>query len=249
MRAFNASDLLTVWERGTNSPPGERALMLLLAAFPDAPPAALAHLTIGQRDLVLIKLREMTFGSKLAGIAVCPDCGEKVEMDFDSRDIAASGASLPDFQNKDGAGITLSLPGWELRFRLPTSADLASLPAEVSQAKAKLLETCVLEASHEGKAVQAANLPEEVVVALSESMAKEDPYANIVIAPKCPACGHEWQMIFDILGYFMSEINVWAARMTREVHRLASAYGWPEADILAMSAFRRQRYLELIGGS
>jgi hypothetical protein len=37
--------------------------------------------------------------------------------------------------------------------------------------------------------------------------------------------------------------------MVREVHRMASAYGWREADILAMSAFRRQRYLELIGES
>jgi hypothetical protein len=33
----------------------------------------------------------------------------------------------------------------------------------------------------------------------------------------------------------------------REVHTLAAMYGWRETDILAMSAWRRQRYLEMIG--
>lgn len=250
MRSFSASDLLTVWERGLNGSPAERALLLLRSAFPDAPSASLARLTIGQRDLCLLKLREMTFGSKLTGVAACPDCREQVELDFDIRDIAADEARLPDFQDDEAVNeIPLTLPGWELRFRLPTNADLASLQADASQAKTILLEACVLEASHEGKSAQTSELPDEVVAALSERMAKEDPYLNISFALKCPACGHEWQMIFDIVGYFMSEITFWAARMMREVHRLASAYGWREADILAMSAWRRQRYLEFISGN
>jgi hypothetical protein len=32
----------------------------------------------------------------------------------------------------------------------------------------------------------------------------------------------------------------------REVHRLARVYGWREADILSMSASRRQFYLEMV---
>jgi hypothetical protein len=32
----------------------------------------------------------------------------------------------------------------------------------------------------------------------------------------------------------------------REVHLLASAYGWRESDILAMTPWRRQLYLELV---
>jgi hypothetical protein len=32
----------------------------------------------------------------------------------------------------------------------------------------------------------------------------------------------------------------------RDVHQLASAYGWSEHDILTMSAGRRQLYLELV---
>jgi hypothetical protein len=251
LRQFSASDLLAVWERGLNSPPGEKALSLLRSAIPDAQPTALGQLTIGQRDLYLLKLREMTFGTEVTGIAVCPECSEQVELDFDSREIFDAGARLPDIQAKDKAGneFLMDLPGWELKFRLPTCADMTSLPADIPQAQTKLLEACLLEARHEGQAIQAANLPEEVVTALAERMAREDPFLNISLALKCPVCSHEWQMIFDIVTYFMSEINFWAARLMREVHRLASTYGWHEADILAMSAWRRQRYLELISGS
>jgi hypothetical protein len=32
-----------------------------------------------------------------------------------------------------------------------------------------------------------------------------------------------------------------------EVHRLAQAYGWREAEILALSEARRHAYLELVG--
>lgn len=251
MRSFSASDLLAVWERGLNNPPAEKALILLRSAFPDAPSAALAQLTVGQRDLCLLKLREVTFGTKLSGIAVCPDCNEQVELDFDTRDIASAEARLPDFQVLDKASneFLLELPGWELRYRLPTGADMVFLSADNFQGQTKLLEACLLESRHEDQDVKAADLPEEVVAALAERMAGEDPFLNISLALKCPACNHEWQMIFDIVTYFMSEINFWASRMLREVHRLASVYGWHEADILAMSAWRRQRYLELIGGS
>jgi uncharacterized protein (UPF0212 family) len=229
-------------------PPAEKALLLLKAAYPDAPSVALANLTIGQRDLCLLKLREMTFGTQLTGVAVCPECGERVELDFDSSDIADASARLPDFEAETGNNeYLLNLPGWELRFRLPTNADMATLSPDSIQAQTKLLEACLIDARHEGETVQPADFPEEVVTAIAERMAQEDPYLNISIALKCPECGRQWQMIFDIVSYFTSEINAWAARIMREVHHLASAYGWREMDILSMSAWRRQQYLELIG--
>ena len=50
----------------------------------------------------------------------------------------------------------------------------------------------------------------------------------------------------DIASFFWSEIHSWAQRALREVATLARAYGWREADILSMSARRRQAYLEMI---
>jgi hypothetical protein len=36
--------------------------------------------------------------------------------------------------------------------------------------------------------------------------------------------------------------------MLRDVHALATAYGWREADIVAMSPWRRQVYLDMVSG-
>jgi hypothetical protein len=78
-------------------------------------------------------------------------------------------------------------------------------------------------------------------------MAQADPQADVQLALCCPRCSHEWQEVFDIVSFFWSEISAWTARILREVHTLACAYGWREADILAMSPGRRQCYLEMLG--
>ena len=74
-----------------------------------------------------------------------------------------------------------------------------------------------------------------------------DPLAAIDIPLDCLNCGHQWQPLFDIVSFFWTEIAAQARRLLREVHTLARYYGWREADILAMSAIRRQFYLEMGG--
>ena len=61
----------------------------------------------------------------------------------------------------------------------------------------------------------------------------------------CPKCGSRWHSTFDIVSYFWSELEVRAKRQLWEVHTLAAAYGWSEADILDMSPMRRQLYMEM----
>jgi hypothetical protein len=53
-------------------------------------------------------------------------------------------------------------------------------------------------------------------------------------------------MAFDIAAYLWQEVDARARRALRDTHTLARAYGWREADILAMSDFRRQQYLEMV---
>ena len=52
---------------------------------------------------------------------------------------------------------------------------------------------------------------------------------------------------FDIVSFFWSELTAWSIRILDHVHRLASAYGWSEADILTMTPSRREMYLARIG--
>ena len=88
-----------------------------------------------------------------------------------------------------------------------------------------------------------------IAEAVMERLAAADPQADVWIDLTCPACGRNWQEEFGILSFFWSEIHGWAARILREVHELARAYGWREAEILALSPWRRQAYLEMLSGS
>ncbi len=78
-------------------------------------------------------------------------------------------------------------------------------------------------------------------------MAQADPLAETRLALECPSCAHAWEESFDIAGFLWEEIEARARRIVFDVHALASAYGWTEAQILALSAVSRRRalYLEM----
>jgi uncharacterized protein (UPF0212 family) len=247
MHPLSAWELLDVWERGLAQPPVQRVLTLLAAADPEAPPDALAALSIGQRDARLLTLREWTFGPQLVSLATCPGCSERLELTFNVADIRVPSPS----QGEGWEGVetlSLSAASHEVRFRLPNSLDLAAIAEheDVTATRRLLLERCLLGAQHDGEEVALDQLPDGVIDALVKRMGQADPQADVQLDLSCPACGHQWQAAFDIASFFWSEINAWAYRILREVYILASAYGWREADILAMSPWRRQLYLEMV---
>ena len=251
MYALSAADLLGIWENGAGKTPVEQALAILRVAFPRATNAKLMQLTIGQRDACLIHLHDLTFGPRLKGLTNCPACDERLELDFDGRDLLASSSPLLDPESTEllNAESSFRFNAYEVTYRLPTSADLinSSDLTDSSALKEKILQACVVSVVCDGAAKDIKELPENIFDELAQHMDKADPLANLTLAASCPACGHTWQIIFDIVSYFWSEINAWAIRLLHEIHLLASAYGWSEKDLLNMSAWRRQRYLELIG--
>jgi hypothetical protein len=229
MRALSANELLSVWECGNGQPPVQRALSMLAAGCPEASSDSLARLTIGQRDARLLELREVTFGPGLTGVTGCPECGEKIELTLNSSDLhLATAGELP-------AELTVHSNGRELRFRLPTSADL--LAADNPE---QLLERCLLSGGN--------HVRQNLRTAASEKMSSADPMADIHLALNCPSCEHKWEAPFDIVAFFWREISAAARRLLREVHTLASAYGWTETEILSLSPTRRRAYLELANG-
>lgn len=246
MHALSASQLLDVWEQGLAQQSAQRALTLLSAASPQTPPDMLAERSIGHRDADLLTLREWTFGSKLASVTTCPACRERLELSFNVADIRVSPES-------EAAGVlSLSVADYDLRFRLPNSRDLAAFADrdcgdDAETTSHRLLERCLLDAQQGGKQMSVDELPADVIDAIVERMAGADPQADVQLALNCPVCEHQWKATFDILTYFWSEIEAWVQRTLREVHSLASAYGWREADILAMSAWRRRFYLQTVG--
>jgi hypothetical protein len=246
MQGLSAADLVRVWERGLTQLPLKRTLTLLGIAAPDIPEETLGNLSIGERDSRLLSLRERTFGPQLNSLTLCPGCSDRLELTFDVSDIRAAASSTAE----SGAALSLRVADYEASFRLPNSRDLIAIAGSQDLAASRQLvfQRCVLTARHKGEDCAPELLPPDIVDAIVVHMAQADPQADVQLALSCPQCEHEWQAVFDIVSFFWSEIVAWASRILREVHTLACAYGWREADILAMSPWRRQCYLQMVGG-
>jgi hypothetical protein len=242
MRDLAAAEILEAWERGIAQSPHQRALELLSYMYPEASRDWAAGLSVGQRDAELLALRERTFGPEMAAVAVCPQCGRQLDITLNTAEMRS--VRLPE----PAETTELKIAGYELRFRLPNSDDLAALTAsDYDECRKQLLGRCLFSLQYDGAPRTLNELPDEVVEAVSEQMAKADPLADIQLALSCPFCGLGWKAAFDIVSFLWREIESLAGRLLRDVHTLAFAYGWHERDILALSPMRRQFYLALIG--
>jgi hypothetical protein len=218
MYAIEASHLAEAWERGQGQHPLHRALTLLSVAEPEHSVDDLAALPIGERDRRLLALRRRLFGARFEAWASCPSCSEKLDLNFTADQLPSDP------------------PRGEVK--LPTTADLLAVAKDPpEQRAAALLARCA------GSGLS----PDEAAEA-EKRLAEADPMADIELRLMCPSCQHEWTAVFDIASFLWTELNDWIVRLFSEVHILARAYGWSEAEILAMGARRRQVYLDLVAG-
>lgn len=252
MKPLSAAELLDVWERGLTQYPVQRSLNLLAAACPDQSLEQLGNLSIGQRDALLLTLREWMFGSQLVSVVHCPNCRDRLELTFTVNDIRVS-------SNTDLTEVKLvQVDDYKVKFRLPNSLDLTTLvsnrmsadAATVNETTAQqhLLDCCILSIYQGDTERTLHEVPVAILDVVIEKMANADPQADVRLNLSCPTCHHQWQSTFDIGSFFWTEIHTWANRILREVYTLASAYSWRESDILAMSSLRRQLYLGMVGG-
>jgi hypothetical protein len=252
VRGLTAAELLDVWERGQDRPPVEQVL-LLLALCTGMGPDALAALSIGRRDALLLHTRRQTFGDTLAGWAECPECRERLEFATSVGDLLPATSSDPDellLAIGEPEHFDARVGELDIRMRAPNSLDVMAIGACADGAAARrlLVERCVVCAQRGAAALSISDLGEEVVAQIAAQTTERDPLSETLLDTRCPACGARWQALFDIATFFWQELAAQAQRLLREVHLLARAYGWREADTLALSARRRQSYIELIEG-
>jgi hypothetical protein len=232
MRGLSEREILPLWERGAHRETLGRARALLAAACPELADDDAAALTVGERDALLLELRERSLGPALDGFVACPGCGEPLELELDSRQLrwaADKGSPTP------GEFVV----GEErVRFRPLTCGDLevAAATADPEAARRTLAEQCLLEP---------AELSDELLTALSAALAERDPGAEMLVALTCPECGLAWETVFDIVTFLWSEVTAYARRLLHEVATLAHSFGWRETEILELTAARRRHYLEL----
>jgi hypothetical protein len=226
------AEILGLWEAGRMLHPLDRGLLAARAGSPRADGNA-ADWPLGRRNRALAQLHCAVFGGMLHGWARCPTCGEQLEFDFDGQKLVEA---APDLSER-----MVTVGQW--RFRLPTSRDLAAASSETSEAAAtfRLLSEC-------WAGEERPHLPwnDDDVRRIEEGMAEADPLAEIRLHFDCPQCAAAFDESLDLPAFVWAQIDSQARATLAEVHELASAYGWSESAILAMSAARRGVYLEMV---
>ncbi|GAA2363964.1 hypothetical protein GCM10009854_49630 [Saccharopolyspora halophila] len=232
------AELLAVWESGLALPSGGRALMLHRAARPGVSDDELRSLPAGGRAADLLGLRRELFGERLQVVVECSACSEAMEFDLDVSGLARWPAERE---------LQVCEDGYLVEFRLPTIADLEAAATGVTAAerRLRLLDRCTVSAVRAGEPVGCDSLPQQVQRRMAELAERADPAADLTLNVACPECGASTPSALDIASYLWSELDSWARDVLLDVHLLASAYGWSESQVLALSPLRRRYYLEL----
>ena len=247
MRPLTSPELVEFWEQSGSRSTAHWAVALLDAASDDDPGAAAADLTVGERDRRLMLLRCWLFGPLVSGLASCAGCGEQLEVTFDLHELIASAGEA-------AAGpVTVRWKGATLSCRAPTTADILAVAADDhADVRRGLIARCVTISGGAGQRAPGprplAALPAAALAKVSAALSAADPLADVRLAVTCNECGHRWDTSFDVASFLWTEISASVERMLGEVHVLASAYGWSEAEVLAVGPRRRQFYLEAVGG-
>lgn len=251
VRPLSHADLLSIWERGDRLHPAQLAVELLQRAVPSLSVAALWQLPLGQRDRLLLALREQTFGPTLRLVAACPHCREALELTIQTTELCSPPATttLPFPEAEDAqAVVELRVSDYCIRYRYPNSADLMAVArcTDRQDALQMLLAQC-LHAVHIETGDPVADLPPDVVQAIAEDMSARDPQSELLFSLRCPSCDTAWQAILDVASLLLKELQAEAERLLDELHALAAAYGWSEPTILSLSAKKRRAYLARCG--
>ena len=239
MRALTDRDLLALWETADNEPPIRRGFAMLAIAD-GAGDRDVERLTLGEWHARLLEFRATTFGPDLTATSPCPDCDTAVEFTVD---IAQLIAAAP-------AAVTpTELAGYRFTQRPLTVADVVSGLAAVT---ADELETQLLAASvgdvidDDGATVPVPALPFDVRRTIAENASKLDPLSELRFELTCPDCADVFTSELDVVEFVWCEVAAAARRALLDVDALATAYGWSEPDVLALTPHRRAAYLHLL---
>lgn len=224
MKRPRDSAVLDWWEDARALSPIDRPLHLL-ALFVEASAAAIADWPIGRRDRALLDARAILLGPEIRAIAACAACGAEVEAVFTARAITVDDEGADEAALADGT-----------RLRVATSRDLAAALAS-PRPRLALAQACTVEG--------APDWTEAKVAEAGAALQALDPQADVRLALECAECDTGWTAPLFVEPFLWRELGAWARGRFHEVDRLARAYGWSEADVLALSPQRRRTYVEL----
>ncbi len=216
------------------------------------------RLLVADRQYLLLKLRELTFGDRVEGTLQCPwpECGARVDVDFAIGDVPVRAA--PEVRASYEVALTADAADGEpaprtIAFRLPNGADQEALApvlvANPARALAGLLERCLV--GPDGAEVpDAAGLVAALAPAarqeLERAIEERAPRVDLDMELGCPECGRGFTAPLDVQDFFFGELRTSRDLLYRQVHYLAYHYHWSEREILDMPRDKRLAYIEIL---
>ncbi|NHZ80789.1 hypothetical protein F2P44_16130 [Massilia sp. CCM 8695] len=190
---------------------------------------------VGARSAALLRLLIETEGTRQLDLSArCshPPCAAAFEFELSLQALAACGG--------DGGPLHIVFDDARcVSLRRPTGADLRDWrgkPAATrDEALGMMLATLLLDGE--------VRLQDEA--RLSAAIAELDPLIDFTVDCACPVCATPNQVALDLEALALSRLAARQRLLLREVHELASHYGWTEQEALAVPAPRRAQYLAL----
>lgn len=218
------------------------------------------NLIVADRQYLLLKLREATFGEQVQASIHCPlpECGERIDFDFSIADIPITASEDKGPIHKMELSPEAAFVGdggqryREITFRLPNGGDeeviSPLLDENEEKASAILLGRC-LQSIGPLKPPGDEQIGQLSLVARMEierQMEAVAPQVELTMGANCPECGREFAIPFDLQGFFFNELRTSQDLLYREVHYLAYHYHWSERELMEMPREKRRKYIEVL---
>ncbi len=207
VRALTGADEERLFERGASG--SERVSAFLARAIEridgiDTPidEAFTAALPLGDRDYLLLRLRQIELGDAVHQVMRCPACAKKVDIDFLISELPVQ--RLDALQ----ADWPVMLGGHCARVRLPNGADQQAVEAlalaNPSAANTLLFSRVVLSLDGEAPTPDSVRAWSPAMrSALMTWLHAQAPGPDLMLDLPCPHCQADMSHAFDLHGFFL----------------------------------------------
>ena len=217
-----------------------------------APIPLVRDLVVGDREYLMLRLRELTLGKRINAVLRCgnPECGQVMDVAFSLDDLRPSEKPLS--QSVFKIDVVSEEKQFEIEFRLPTGAHQEAAANWTSSddqpAVINLLALTItkINGSSNINVATVAALPEKVLKAIELRMEELAPLHTTELNAVCVECKQPFVSDFDVTSFFLAELQQHRRVLEREVHCIAWHYHWPEHEILSLTRAKRRRYIDLI---
>ena len=221
---------------------------------------AVRALSVVDRQYLILKLCELTFGDRVEVSEICPheDCHSPVDINFMLTDLPVkydgqAGIYTIKLSQDDMRSMSMDRDDAEIVFRLPNGGDQESLARlydkDEAEAILHLLKRCILKIGKQSSTPtldMIGNLSEKIRLEIEDAMDNASSLVKMDMQATCPECGRKFTLPFDLQEYFFNKLGIEQDVLFREVHYLAYHYHWSEQEIMKFSRQKRHQYIGVL---